>query len=546
VKALRPYQSAALDATRAQLRQYGSTVVVLPTGLGKTVFAAKLVSEWEAGNSLFLAHTQELIHQAADKLGAELGYAPAVEMNVLGQDVDTLYQGGMVVVGSVQSMYSDRRLDKYARHPFGLIVVDECHHSTSATYRKVVDRFRELNPSLKVVGITATPNRADGTALGIMFESVAYQMSIQDAVAGGWLVPVVQEYVVVDGLDFDGLKTRKNEFGEGDFTAQQLEELLDQDETLHKMAVPAVEKVGDRPTLVFTASVAHAHHLAAVINRYKTGSAKAVDGTTPKEERKAIIADFTAGRVQFLCNCAVLTEGFDAPACAAVVMGRPTKSLSLYTQMLGRGLRPLPGLVDGVPEEFDRRMAILTSGKPNTLVLDFVGNSEHKLANAYDVLGGNYDAESKQLAREEARRQRKDVGEVMEQARALLALERQMKDREAIKARVEYGSYAVDPFGDGGRPAVNMDTGPRRGGASDAQVGLLVNLGVPRETALGYSKRQAGAVIDKLGATRCTVRQAATLAKHGIDPAGVGIERASRIIDAIAANGWRRPEVLPE
>lgn len=546
MKTLRPYQQAALDATRAQFRQFDSTVVVLPTGLGKTVFAAKLITEWEDGNSLFLAHTQELIHQAADKLGAELGYRPAVEMNVLGQDVETLYQGGMVVVGSVQSMYSDRRLDKYARHPFGLIVVDECHHSTSATYRKVVDRFRGLNPNLKVVGITATPNRADGTALGIMFESVAYQMSIQDAVAGGWLVPVAQEYVVVDGLDFDGLKVRKNEFGEGDFTAQQLEELLDQEETLHKMAVPAVEKVGDRPTLVFTASVAHAHHLAAVINRYKGGSAKAVDGTTPKEERKEVIADFAAGRVQFLCNCAVLTEGFDAPNCSAVVMGRPTKSLGLYTQMLGRGLRPLPGLVDGVPDEFDRRMAILTSGKPNCLVLDFVGNSEHKLASAYDVLGGNYDAETKQLARDEARRQRKDVGEVMEQARALLALERQMRERENLKARVEYGSYAVDPFGDGGGPAVNMDTGPRRGGASDAQVGLLVNLGVPRETALGYTKRQAGAVIDKLGATRCTAKQGNTLRKFGIDPTGVGIDRASRIIDAIAANGWRRPEELPE
>lgn len=546
MKQLRPYQTAALDAARDQLKRYESTVVVLPTGLGKTVFAAKLISEWENGNSLFLAHTQELIHQAADKLGSELGYAPAIEMNVLGQDLDTLYQGGMVVVGSVQSMYSDRRLDKYAPHPFGLIVVDECHHSTAATYRKVVDRFRGLNPNLKVVGITATPNRADGTALGIMFESVAYQMSIQDSVEQGWLVPVLQEYVVVDGLDFDGLKTRKNEFGEGDFTAQQLEELLDQEETLHKMAVPTVEKVGDRPTLVFTATVAHAHHLAAVINRYKEGSAKAVDGTTPKEERKSIIADFSAGRVQFLCNCAVLTEGFDAPACAAIVMGRPTKSLSLYTQMLGRGLRTLPGIVDGVPDVMDRRMAILTSDKPNTLVLDFVGNSEHKLANAYDVLGGNYDAETKQLAREEARKQRKDVGEVMDQAAKLMVLERQMREREAIKAQVQYGSYRVDPFSDGARPSVNTGSEPRRGGASDAQVGLLVNLGVARETALGYTKRQAGAVIDKLGATRCTVRQASTLRKHGIDPNGVGIERASRIIDAIASNGWKRPPELPE
>lgn len=542
MKTLTPVQVAAIEATRRQLKQYSSTIVVLPTGMGKTIFASKLISEWEDGNCLFLAHTQELIHQAADKLGAELGYLPAVEMGVLGQDPDTLYQGGMVVVGSVQSMYGDRRLEKYARHPFGLIVVDESHHSTSATYRKVIDFFRRANPNVKVVGITATPNRADGSALGIVFESVAYQMTIQDAVEGGWLVPVTQEYVVVDSLSFDGIKTRKNEFGEGDFNAQQLEEMLTEEETLHKMAVPAIEKVGTRPTLFFTASVAHAHMLAAVINRYKPGSAKAVDGTTPKEDRKAVIADFNAGRIQFLCNCAVLTEGFDAPACSAVVMGRPTKSLSLYTQMLGRGLRPLPGLVYGVPEAFDRRMAILTSEKPNCLVLDFVGNSEHKLANSYDVLGGNYDVEARELARKEATRQRKDVGEVMEQAAALLALERQWREREEVKARAAYQSYAVDPFADGGRPAVNMDTGPRRGGASDAQVGLLVKLGVKRDTALGYSKRQAGAVIDKLASERCTDNQANTLRKYGYDPTGVNMDAASEIINRIVANGWKRPE----
>ena len=191
MKQLRPYQTAALEATRSQLRQYPSTVVVLPTGCGKTVYAAKLISEWEQGNCLFLAHTKDLIEQAADKLGSELGFRPAVEMNVQSADPHTLWQGGFVVVGSVQSMYSDRRLEKYNKHPFGLIVVDEAHHSTASTYKKVIGYFQAINPNIKVVGITATPNRSDGTALGLMFESVAYQMSISDAVGQGWLAPVV-------------------------------------------------------------------------------------------------------------------------------------------------------------------------------------------------------------------------------------------------------------------------------------------------------------------------------------------------------------------
>lgn len=543
----RPYQTAAHEATLRQLKAYNSTVVVLPTGMGKTVFAAKLISEWDRGNCLFLAHTKELIEQAADKLGAELGYRPGVEMNVQAVETNTFWQGGMTVVGSVQTMYGDRRLQKYSRHPFGLIVVDECHHATAATYQKVVGYFQAINPGVKVVGITATPNRADGTALGLMFESVAYQMSINDAVTDGWLAPVSQEYVVVDSLDFAGVKTRKNEFGEADFSGAQLEEILVQEEMLHKMAVPTLEKVGDRPTLVFTATVRHAHELAAVLNRYRERSAAAVDGETPKEQRADIVRDFAAGRVQFLCNCAVLTEGFDAPNCAAVVMGRPTKSLSLYTQMLGRGLRPLPGVVDGVADATDRRLAILTSEKPNCLVLDFVGNSNLKLANAYDVLGGNYDVEARELARREADG-RKDVGEAMTQAAALLALERQWKEREDIRAReVRYGAFAVDPFDPDAPEVAGSDyTGPARGTATDSQVRLLVNLGVPEPTAQRYSKKQAGAVIDSLAATRCTTKQAAVLRKAGVDPDGVGMDRASRIIDAIAKNGWQRPEVIPE
>ena len=548
MKTLRPYQLLAIDAAREQLKTSNSTVIVLPTGLGKTVVAAKLISEWDRGNTLFLAHTQELIGQAADKLEEELGFRPGIEMNVQGVEVETLWQGGLTVVGSVQTMHGDRRLAKYGGHPFSLIVVDECHHATSATYRKVVGRFQRLNPSLKVVGITATPNRADGAALGLAFESTAYQMSINDAIEGGWLAPVAQEYVVVDSLNFDGIKSKKNEFGESDFNASQLEAVLVQEEMLHKLAVPTIEKVGDRKTLIFTATVRHAHELAAVINRYKPGSAAAVDGTTPKDTRKELIASFSSGSMQFLCNCSVLTEGFDSPACSAVVMGRPTKSLSLYTQMLGRGLRPLPGTVDGVPDAQDRRLAILTSDKPSCLVLDFVGNSSHKLANAYDVLGGKYDVETKELARREAIRERKDVSEAMEQAAAILAIERQWKEREHVRAQeVRYGAHQVSPF-DPHAPEVvgSAYTGPKRGTATDSQVRLLVNLGVAQATAEGYSKRQAGAVIESVGATRCTSKQASTLRKNGINPDGINMSRAGRVIDALARNGWRRLEVVPQ
>lgn len=544
-RTLRPYQQAAIDATLRQLELYDSTVVVLPTGLGKTVYSARLISTWDRGNSLFMAHTQELIGQAADKLQPELGYRPPVEMGVSAVDVDTLFQGDMCVVGSVQTMYGDKRLEKYRRHPFGLIVIDECHHANAATYRKVIDFFRGVNPSLKVVGITATPKRSDGAALGLVFESEAYQMSIGDAISGGWLVPIEQEYVVCEQINYDGIRTKKNEFGESDFSGAALESVMTEEEALHAVAVPLLEKVGDRPTLVFCAGVDHSHMLAAIINRYKPDSAKAVDGKTDKLERKKIIADFADGRRQFLTNCQVLTEGFDAPACACVAMARPTKSLSLYMQMLGRGLRPLPDTVDGVPDAFDRRMAILTSAKPCCYVIDFVGNSNHKLANVFDVLGGNYNAQTRELAQREAAKSRQPVAEVLEQAKAVLELERQWAEREHIVARASYSSFGVNPFDGGAVPAVG-GVAKTRGGCSDAQIGLLVKLGVRHETAAAYTKKQAAAVIDSISATRCTDKQAITLRKHGIDPNGIGMERASRIIDAIAANGWQKPQEIPE
>lgn len=550
MKQPRPYQVECLRAVRRQFDQYASTVAVLPTGGGKTSVAAWLMNgcpaidlpAWD-GNCLFVAHTTELIDQAAGRLAEELGYMPIVEMGVRGADPAMLYQGSLTVVGSVQSMCTDRRLEKYDRFPFSLVVFDECHRATAAGYVKVLARLRDRNPNLKALGITATPNRADGTALGTVFESVAYQLSIRQMIDDGWLVPIRQEYVVVEDLDFTGLKSRRNDFGEADFSDAQIEQVIQEEETLHKMGKPVVDKVGDRRTLVFMPGVQSAHAMAAVINRYKPGSAAAVDGTTPKDVRKATVGAFSDGRLQFLCNALLFTEGFDAPVCSALAMCRPTRSVGRYTQMLGRGLRALPGVVDGCVSAFDRRMEILRSAKPDVLVLDFVGNSNHKLADAFDVLGGNYDAETKELARRAAVGGRDepdpDVAEKMELAHALAALKGQWKEREHIRAsRVRFNSWEVDPFGDGAGPAVHDGEAPTRGTASDAQVGFLVKLGVHVETARRYSKRQAGAVIDSLAATRCTTGQANALRRLGLDPAGFNVAQASAKLDEL--KGGRR------
>ena len=543
-KSPRPYQVEALTSIREKLNNYSSTIAVIPTGGGKTSIASWLINDWQRGNTLFLAHTTELIEQASTRLAEDLGHPPVVEMNVRGADPSGLWQGGLCVVGSVQSMCSDWRLEKYKQHPFGLIIVDEAHRATSAMYTKIINYYRECNQELKVLGITATPKRADNTSLGIVFDSVACDISISWMIDQGWLVPIRQEYVVMEELNLDGISVRKDkDFGESDFTQSQLESVVSEDITLHKMANAIVEKVGERGTLVFTPGVISAHKMAEIINGHKPGSAMALDGTSLKDHRARVVGQFQRGEVQFLCNALLFTEGFDAPKCSALAMCRPTKSVGRYVQMLGRGLRALPGVVDGVPEAFDRKMAILTSAKPECLVLDFVGNSSHKLADAWDVLGGNYDVAAKDLARKEQGNGK--VNDQLEKAKMLLEIERNWEQQHTIAAKSSYESYEVNPFGNG--PAPGLHNGERqRGSLSDAQFGMLVGLGVPREDAMYMGKRQASVVIDKMASTKCTAKQAGVLKKHGIDPVGVNMERASRIIDAIASNGWRRPAELPQ
>jgi superfamily II DNA or RNA helicase len=538
-KVLRDFQRASVAAVLGEFdKGKTSTLLVLPTGCGKTIVMAKIAAAWERGNVLLLAHRIELLDQAADKMEPELGYRPVVEQGERGMDADCLWHGGAVLVGSVQTMRGEARMEKFRRAPFDLVLIDEAHHATAASYRKVVDYFRGLNPHVRVLGVTATPNRADDTALGIVFDSVAYEMGIAQAIDLGWLVPVEQEYVAVEEVDFSAVGTAKNDLGESDLKAADLESVLVEEEALHALARPILDKAGSRQCLVFTAGVAHAHLLAAVLNRYRDGSAKAVDGKTLDAERKAAVAAFARGELQFLTNFGVFTEGFDVPSVALVAMGRPTKSVGLYTQMLGRGTRPLPGVVDGPPAPESRRAAIAASGKPKVLVLDFVGNSRHKLVSSVDVLGGNYDAEVRELARKQvADRKGADVMKELKKARAELLLMKEQERRRGVVARVGYSTQAVDPFGHDAAPGASS-VEQTRGGASDAQIAFLVGLGVQRDTAARFNRRQASAVIEDLKAKRCTSKQRAVLARYGEDP-DVNFEEASATIDAIARNGWR-------
>jgi len=206
-------------------------------------------------------------------------------------------------------------------------LVHNCHHAPAATYRRVIDHYKQ-NKNLKVLGVTATPDRKDGRAMGQIFNEVAYSYDIRDAIDDGWLVPIEQQSVFVKSLDYSEIKTTA-----GDLNGKELAGVLEFEENLHAIASPTIELTGSKKTLIFAASVAQAERLTEIINRHKPDQARFVYGKTPKETRREMFKAYADHRFQYLVNVGVATEGFDDPDIECVVLARPTKSRAFYTQM---------------------------------------------------------------------------------------------------------------------------------------------------------------------------------------------------------------------
>lgn len=548
---LRPYQQQARSAVYDSLRNVRSTVLVLPTGTGKTIVFASIAAQAVENDRrvLILAHREELVDQAVDKLRTAVDVDAAVEManrkqalvpaEQLGLDnavVPTRGPDGLplITVGSVQSMV--RRLDKFDPGHFQLVVMDEAHHAPAATYRQILSHF----DGAKVLGVTATPDRGDKVALRQVFEDVAMTYEIKDAVDDGWLVPVHQHMVECEGLDFSKCRTTAGDLNQGD-----LDGVMRQMEMLHAVAGPTVELAGDRPTLIFTVTVAHAHGLADVLRGYTQHRVEALDGTSPKEQRREVVEAFKRGEIRYLCNCALFTEGFDAPAAACVAMARPTKSRAFYAQMLGRGTRPLPDAIAGLnaatPEI--RRQAIAASKKPDLMVLDFVGNAgRHSLIHAIDVLDGEATQPEVSIAKSLL-----DKGAVHDVLDALRLAREQLRamelERMRQQARTSFRTMQVDPFMAFGcdNRSDSWDRPP-----SDKQISVLERAGINGQ---GLDRAQCstliGAMIKRRDDGLCTFKQANRLIKAGVDPKVVWtlpMKVASEMITELARNRWRTPD----
>lgn len=534
---LRDYQAKCVDAVMESLQDHRSTLVVKPTGTGKSVtfgFAANRFID--RGRVMVIAHREELLEQAAEKLHKITGYRPDIEKaESYAATGETLVEHSPIVVASVQSLISGkddwRRVHRFNPYEFSLIIVDEAHHSVSQSYVECIRHFQQ-NPKLKVLGVTATPDRADEAALGRVYEDVAFEYSITDAIADGWLVPIRQRLVHVESIDYSGVKTTA-----GDLNGADLERVLTIEKNLHGMAVPTLEICGDKKSIVFAVTVSQAERLAEILNRYRENSAIIVHGKTPYEERKEKTRAFRDGEYQFFVNVGIATEGFDVPDVQCIVMGRPTKSRSLYSQMLGRGTRPLTGLVDALATADERRAAIEASDKPEMLVVDFVGNSgRHEIVHAADVLGGDYEDEVVELAKREMAKSPQRIDEALLAAEKQLRAQRERAEaarRARITAKVQYAAQTKDIAVWYDVPYVRDKAFYQEKTLSDKQIAVLERAGfVVEEMSYARAKAALVQIFKRMNNGLCSYKQAKLLEKWGYkNTKDITKQEASEIID---------------
>jgi len=345
---LRPYQQEALDSIKSFIENNVTRqLVVLPTGAGKTVIFTHLPQHIDnALPMLILAHREELLTQAKDKLEWSNPHL-TVEIEQAENHATT---NANVVVASVPTLGRDGsdRINRFPRDYFRTIVIDEAHHAAAPTYRRILDYFENSF----TLGVTATPQRSDNTRLTDVFDEIVYYKTIVDLIEQGWLSRIVGYRIQTD-TDISEVQSR-----EGDYVVSQLEDTINTPQRNATIVASYMEICGDAKAIAFCAGIEHANDLAASF-RQASINAEVIIGSTPSEERHAILARFSSGETRVLVNVGVLTEGFDEPSVEAIILARPTRSTLLYTQIVGRGTR-------------------LFEGKEHCKVLDFADTTKGK------------------------------------------------------------------------------------------------------------------------------------------------------------------------
>lgn len=514
---LRPYQKEAKESILKEWEKGTKrTLLVLPTGCGKTIVFAKVAEDCvRHGNRvLILAHRGELLEQAADKIANATGLLCATEK----ADQTCVGSWFRITVGSVQTLMREKRLAQFPQDYFDTIIVDEAHHCLSASYQKVLKHF----PNADVLGVTATPDRGDMRNMGEFFDSLAYEYTLPKAIRSGYLSPI-KALTIPLKMDLTGVGIQTGDFKAGDIGTAL-------DPYLHQIAEEMKAYCMDRKTVVFLPLVKTSQKFTEILNENSFQAAE-VNGTS--SDRAETLKAFENGAYNVLCNSMLLTEGWDCPSVNCIIVLRPTKVRSLYSQMVGRGTRLFPG-------------------KTDLLLLDFLWHTErHELCHPADLICTDQEVSQKMtdnladmpgvpMDLEEAERQAAE--DVITQREESLA--KQLQEMKRRKKRLvdplqfEMSIQAKDLSGY--VPAFGWEMAP----PSDKQKKTLEKLGILPDEIGNAGK--AAKILERLDMRRreglTTPKQIRFLEGRGFLHVGTWqFETAKKLIDRIAANGWRIP-----
>lgn len=519
---LRPYQEEARTKVQQEWKEGRKrTLLVLPTGCGKTIVFSKIIEDRvKMGERvLVLAHRSELLEQASDKLMTATGLGTALEK----AENTSIGSWFRVVVGSVQTMQREKRLSQFPPNHFDTIVIDEAHHAISDGYQRVLEHFGEAN----VLGVTATPDRGDMRNLGSYFDSLAYEYPLVDAIKSGYLSKITAITIPLE-LDLSTVSQQG-----GDFKASEIGTALDP--YLEQIADEMVKQCKDRKTVVFLPLVKTSQKFRDILNA-KGFKAAEVNGES--KDRAEILEDFDKDKYNVLCNSMLLTEGWDCPTVDCVVVLRPTKVRALYSQMVGRGTRLAPG-------------------KENLLLLDFLWHTErHELCRPAHLIASSPEVAKKmtenmaedtevEFSLLEAEEQAsKDVVAEREEALAKQLAEQRRKKRKLVDPLQFEMSIQAEDLADY-VPSFGWEMAP----PSEKQLKALEKFGIYTEEIGNAGK--AGKLLDRLNKRKdsglTTPKQIRLLEGRGFRNVGMWkFEDASNLINRIAASGWRMPKgIIP-
>jgi len=404
---LRDYQLRGIDAVSSGWVDSGRLLAVLATGCGKTIIFSNIARRVvEAGGKvLILAHTDELLNQALAKLSATTGVVGEKEKAGCVASLDA-----SVVVGSIQTLTRTNRLTGFPDDHFDMVIVDEAHRTLAKSYLKVINYFHfgaqsldddwempaigeQYDYNAKVLGVTATADRGDKRSLGEFYEKCVFDYGLIDAVRDGFLVRPITHNIPLQ-IDLRGVKVSRSAGG-SDFDVKEVVQRITP--FLREAARCIAISSFDRKTVVFLPSIDTARLMAEALREFQI-DADFISGQC--KDRKQKLAHFdSSGNGSAICNAMLLTEGWDCPDVSCICVMRPTKIRGLYVQCVGRGTRPLPGLVDGLGTPAERVHAIATSAKPDLMVIDFLWVSDRlDLVQPADLVATRPEVRAKILA----------------------------------------------------------------------------------------------------------------------------------------------------